>query len=59
MKIINPNNYGGLLFDEKEKKAVEKVIDNQMIFRYGSAKKSSVDIFEEELKHIVGTKYAL
>lgn len=59
MKIINPNNYGGLLFDEKEKKAIEKVIDNQMIFRYGSAEKSVVDIFEEELKHIVGTKYAL
>ena len=59
MKVINPNNYGGLLFDEKEKQAISKVIDEQMIFRYATNGKSAVDVFEDNLKQIVGVKYAL
>ena len=59
MNYINPNEYGGLLFDDKEKDAIIKVLENDKIFRYGEAKKSKVDEFEEILKQEVNSKYSL
>lgn len=58
-KIINPNEYGALLFDDKEKKAVNEVLRNEKIFRYATDKSSKVDIFEKELRDYVNVKYAL
>ena len=59
MKYINPNEYGSLLFDEKEKNAILNTFNNEKIFRYASATKSKTDEFENILKKYVGTKYAL
>ena len=58
-KIINPNEYGSLLFDEKEEKAVLNVLKNEKVFRYSSAEMSKVDEFETMLKEYVNVKYAL
>lgn len=60
-KIINPNEYGSLLFDEKEEKAILNVLRNksEKIFRYSSANESKVDEFEKKLKDFVNVKYAL
>ena len=32
--MVNPNEYGSLLFDEKEKEYLNNVIDTRRIFRY-------------------------
>lgn len=59
MNYINPNEYGGLLFDEKEKNAVLAVLENDKIFRYGEDKKSKVDEFEDRINKFLNTKYSL
>lgn len=59
MYYINPNEYGSLLFDDKEKEAIIKVLENDKIFRYGESKKSKVDEFEQLLKEEVNSKYSL
>lgn len=59
MKIINPNEYGSLLFDEKELNSVKDVLTNEKIFRYANRIKSKVDEFEDMLKKFVNAKYAL
>lgn len=59
MKYLNPNEYGSLMYDEKEEKAVIDVLKNDKIFRYGENKISKVDEFEKLLKNYVNSKYAL
>lgn len=59
MKIINPNEYGSLLFDEKEEKAIIEVFKNNKIFRYADSNISKVDEFENDLKEFVNSKYCL
>ena len=58
-KIINPNEYGSLLYNKKEEKAALDVIHNEKIFRYSNDKISKVDQFENMLKSYVNSKYAL
>lgn len=60
-KIINPNEYGSLLFDKKEETAVLNVLRNrnEKIFRYSSDKLSKVDEFENLLKDYFKVKYSL
>lgn len=58
-KIINPNEYGGLLYDEKEANAVRNVILNKKIFRYALKEKSQTDIFEERICKRYNKKFAL
>ena len=58
-EILNPNEYGGLLYDCQEVKAVENVILNNKIFRYALKEKSETDIFEERICERFGRKYAL
>ena len=60
-KIINPNEYGSLLFDKKEEDAVLNVLrnSNEKIFRYSSANESKVDEFEKLLREFVNVKYSL
>lgn len=59
MKYINPNEYGSLLFDDKEENAIISVLKNDKIFRYAENKLSKVDEFELMLKKYVNSKYAL
>lgn len=59
MNYINPNEYGGLEFNEKEEEAVIRVLREDKIFRYGEDKESKVDEFEKLLKDYVDSKYAL
>lgn len=58
-EVINPNEYGGLLFDDKEVKAVENVILHEKIFRYALKEKSKTDLFEEAICKKFGRRYAL
>ena len=58
-RVINPNEYGSLLYDDKEVKSVEDVILNSKIFRYASSGKTKADLFEEELAKMMNKKYAL
>ena len=58
-KIINPNEYGSLLYDSKEVEAVKDVILNSKIFRYASSGKTKADLFEDELAKLMNKKYAL
>ena len=57
--IINPNEYGGLLFDNNEVDAVKNVLLNKKIFRYALKEKSQTDIFEESICKRYNKKYAL
>lgn len=59
MKVINPNEYGSLLFDKNEENAVISVLKNDKIFRYAGDNMSKVDEFENLLKKYVKSKYAL
>ena len=58
-KIVNPNEYGSLLFNRRETNAVMAVLKNEKIFRYATASDSKVDIFEKMLSEYVNAKYAL
>lgn len=58
-EIINPNEYGGLLFDDKEAKAAVDVILHKKIFRYALKEKSKTDLFEKSICEKFGKKYAL
>lgn len=58
-KIINPNEYGSLLFDKREEQAIINVLKNEKIFRYASANESKVDEFEKRLCEFVNSKYSL
>jgi 8-amino-3,8-dideoxy-alpha-D-manno-octulosonate transaminase len=58
-KKINPNEYCGLLYDQKEIDAITKVMLHQKIFRYASRKISTTDQFETQVKNFLKIKYAL
>lgn len=57
--IINPNEYGSLLYDKNEIDSVNDVILNSKIFRYASSSKTKTDLFEEDLAKFMNKKYAL
>lgn len=58
-KKINPNEYGGLLYDHKEIEALINVLYEGKIFRYATRNKSAVDTFEESVSRFFNSKYAL
>ena len=57
--IINPNEYGILLYDEKEKENLNTVIDNKKIFRYSKMPKNFVLEFEDAVCKKINAKYCL
>ena len=57
--MINPNEYGSLLFDKKEKEYLSNVIDSRRIFRYSKTEYPYVSMCEDKIKKFVGTKYCL
>lgn len=57
--MINPNEYGSLLFDEKEKEYLSNVIDSKRIFRYSRTNYPYTSMCEEMICNLVDIKYAL
>lgn len=58
IKEINPNNFGALLFGKGERKKVNKVLKDGMIFRYGY-KKSIVDEVENKIEGLFNVKHCI
>ena len=58
-KCINPNEYGSLLYDEKEKEYLNNVINQKRIFRYSKCEYPYTLMCEEKLQEILNVKYAL
>ncbi len=58
-KKINPNEYCGLLYDQKEVDEIAKVLLHKKIFRYASRKTSTTDQFENQVKKYMNVGYAL
>lgn len=59
IKVINPNEYGSLLYGEEENEALLNVMKERRIFRYSRTKYSYVEWFENELSKKVNCKYSL
>lgn len=59
IKKINPNEFGGLVYDRQELDAVLHVLFEAKIFRYADRKLSEADRFENEIKKYLKVKYAL
>lgn len=57
--VINPNEFGGLLYNNLEVNAVKRILLNNKIFRYATGEKSECDIFEERINKMLGCKYSL
>lgn len=57
--VINPNEFGGLLYNNLEVNAVKRILLNDKIFRYATGEKSECDIFEERINKMLGCKYSL
>lgn len=58
-KYINPNEYGSLFYDNKEKEYLSNVIDSKRIFRYSRTDYPYVQMAEEKICEIVKSKYCL
>ena len=58
-KFINPNEYGSLLYDKKEKKYLRRVIEQGRIFRYSKCKYPYVSMCENKIKNILNVDYSL
>ena len=48
-RVINPNEYGSLLFDEKEETAVNNVMKAKRIFRYSKTLQPYTEKFEKPI----------
>lgn len=59
INVINPNEYGSLLYNEKENTALLNVMEERRIFRYSRTKYPYVKMFEEEISKKVNSKYCL
>lgn len=57
--IINPNEYGSLFYDEKEKEYVNNVITQRRIFRYSKCQFPYTSMCEEKIKKLVDMNYCL
>lgn len=57
--VINPNEFGGLLYNIKECNAVKNVLLKNKVFRYATLEKSECDIFEERINKLIECKYSL
>lgn len=58
-KKINPNEYCGLLYNQREIDEITKVMLHKKIFRYASRKVSTTDQFENQVKKYLKVDYAL
>lgn len=58
-KKINPNEYGGLLYNEEKIEEIKKVLQTKKIFRYSSRKISITDKLEDNVKKYLGVNFAL
>ena len=58
-KYINPNEYGSLLYNSKEKKYVKNVINQKRIFRYSKCKFPYSSMCEDKINELFNTKYSL
>lgn len=57
--IINPNEYGSLFYDNKEKEYLSNVINERRIFRYSKTNYPYASLCEEKISNLVGSKYCL
>lgn len=57
--MINPNEYGSLLYDNKEKEYLNNVIDARRIFRYSKTEYPYVSMCEEKICKLVGSNFCL
>lgn len=57
--IINPNEYGSLFYDDKEKEYVNNVITQRRVFRYSKCEFPYTSMCEERIKNLVGVDYCL
>lgn len=57
--VINPNEFGGLLYSRDEKDAVDRVLLQEKIFRYATEFESETTKFEKNICKKFHTKYAL
>lgn len=58
-KKINPNEYGGLLYDYQELYEIQKILFTKKIFRYANRKTSVTDQFEALVSKYLNINYAL
>lgn len=58
-RCINPNEYGSLLYNYRERVAVNKVLKTRRIFRYSTTKYSYVKQFEELVEKKFNVNYCL
>lgn len=59
IKVINPNEYGSLLYGEEENEAILNVMKEKRIFRYSRTKYPYTEWFENGLCEKLKTKYCL
>ena len=59
IKVINPNEYGSLLYGNEENIAIQNVMRERRIFRYSRTKYPYAEWFENELCKKIKTKYCL
>jgi len=57
--VINPNEYGSLLYDEKEMTYTQNVIKTRRVFRYSKTQFDYVTQFELEMTKLLKTTYCL
>ena len=58
-RCINPNEYGSLLYNYKERSAVSKVLKSKRIFRYSTTKYPFVKQFEKQVENKFNVNYCL
>ena len=58
-KCINPNEYGSLLYNNKEIKYINNVINQKRIFRYSKCSHPYAQMCEEKLNKILNVKHSL
>ncbi len=58
-RYINPNEYGSLLYNYKERSAVSKVLKSTRIFRYSTSKYPFVRQFEKQVENKFKVNYCL
>lgn len=59
IKRINPNEFGALMFDEKEEESIIKILNKKKFFRYSSKDLVVADIFEKMVQDKFDVGYAL
>ena len=58
-KFINPNEYGSLFYDEKEKEYLNNVVDEHRIFRYAKSNYSYTYMCEDYISKMINVNHTL